>query len=272
MLIGGIEMKLGFIPRSREHGKKFEKDSMLFAQIKEEIGKISNVDFVDPLQEEIDLRYMNKPCDLICSMSRDRQVLEILRVLEEMGTIVINSTRSLFLTLNKCMLLLKLQKNGIPVPKTFLVPNGHTTMDPPLVIKFPFEHEKKTTSVKFINSKKDFESNNQHILCQKFVSNCNSLKCYVVGEKSFVASSQLNEWINDNEINFDISDISALEAISIECGNIFGLEIYNVEFMKLENTYYVIDVNDFPSFDCINQAPKIITNYIIRRYCREVLL
>jgi glutathione synthase/RimK-type ligase-like ATP-grasp enzyme len=57
----------------------------------------------------------------------------------------------------------------------------------------------------------------------------------------------------------------AVREATLACGAALGLELYGVDVMRAGDQFWVVDVNAFPSYKGIEEAPRRIADHLLRR-------
>ena len=53
--------------------------------------------------------------------------------------------------------------------------------------------------------------------------------------------------------------------LALRCGQVFGLEIYGVDAIETAEGVAVIEVNEFPNFTGVAEAPRHIAEHVLAR-------
>lgn len=258
-------MRIGFVFRSRRFARKFQTDKLLLQNVVVQSEKYARVEILNRRKLVMSLNDRTINYDLICSMSRDPELLQILSVHEEKGIRVVNKTRSLFTLLNNGLLNVQLSKGGIDVPPMYTIANGELPTRYPVILK-PFSKLNVSFgNIKIVRSSADFLDSNVLAIAQELLVPEILLKSYVIGQRVLSIRKIANVFGDRKTHDLDPEESKQIELISLKCGKILGLEIYNVEILRARGRHYVIDVNDFPSFEGVSAAPESIAKFLLNK-------
>ncbi len=259
-------MTIGFVFRSPTHAVKYQADRHLLLSVIDQLSSQCRTVVLNTFQlRSIERGHFDLPADLICSMSRDYNVIAMLSTLEEEGAIVLNTTAATMRTINRGLTYELLARHGLPVPQTSIAPASQHVTSPTIIAKPLLSTEQQPRSIAKINRpSKELLYPEKHIILQARIEPSLLRKCYVVG-KNCIVLCDARARVSDKEIALGDDGEQSLKDIALKCGEILGLEIYNVDFLTVATTHYVIDVNDFPSFEDIPFAPDMIALYLLDR-------
>jgi glutathione synthase/RimK-type ligase-like ATP-grasp enzyme len=222
---------------------------------------------------ESKLNTLGADLDGICSMARDPISLSLLYSFEILGAPVINSTPSVRMCLDTLSVLTFLKRSGFPVLLESVHRKSFDTLQFPTILKNVTNHSIKVRSTIVLHSPNDVAKFNKLLrkglwVAQHYLTNAsNIVKAYVVGEEVISIKPEKN--ILHNDCQKVILPISDIQELSIKCGLLMNLKIYNIEFLiENNNKAWVIDVNDFPSFSNVPNAPRIIAKYLRQEFKR----
>ncbi len=254
------------------------KDNSILWKVITNLKKIGKIVIINPNKFYISL--MNnrsfKEFDIICSMSRDPIILSLLSIHESFGTTVINPTDSVWIANNRVALLALLYKEGIQIPKTIFIYNGNRSINSLHRDGEMFELMKgkivKVQRRDFKMSSVDFNSIDKlnllllkkdiiHII-QDFIKFDIEIKVYVIGKKIYFKK---HFYLKKNK-NINIRVMDCIKENILKIGELTGLEIYNADVLVKGKEYFIIDINDFPSFEEVIRADLKISDYIISKH------
>lgn len=259
-------VKIGFVFRSSIFAKNYRSDKKLLCDIIKHVKGSVTVEILDLAKININIGSITKSFDLICSMSRDPRIIQILPVYQARGVKVINSTDSLCKVLNKGLTYTLLANNGISIPDTHIVGNLMMSTKYPFILKNLRHDSKSLRNNISINSIENLPATYETpaIIQEPIVSPDYHVKCYAIGQKIFIKNLHSLRQEDFGNCYWSCSyDVKVLKEISLRIGEILGLEVYNIEVLKANGQCFVIDVNDFPSFEGVPEASQEIVKYII---------
>lgn len=97
---------------------------------------------------------------------------------------------------------------------------------------------------------------------QEVPSSGRDLKVYVIGDKTWAITRPWPAVTMEDKVGQPAQLSNEIQATALACGKALGLEIYGVDFIVMEDSFFVIDVNAFPGFKGIHQAPSHLAEYI----------
>ncbi|MFX1259537.1 MAG: hypothetical protein ACFFAN_16915 [Promethearchaeota archaeon] len=220
--------------------------------------------------------------DLFFVKGKGQIILNLIKLIENQTSIpIINSYKGIWLTINRFMNSVYLQKAGIPIPEFSLNP---LRINPPFedyIIKniidqknysFKPEIEKinghlHIRDARAINEKEQY----QYFFYQQFIKSKWEYKVYAFGEKLFFYK-QLPVLVNPNkmETRIEIDRILELEEMTLKAMKVISLKLASIDFLKTkENQFYLTDINSTPNFNYINGGYKIIGDYLLEQAKKE---
>ncbi len=255
-----------------------DKDTLILNAVVEELKqKGYNVDCIN----ETDFSEKDNGYSLVVSMARGEKTIKLLSSLEEKGTKVINST----LSIENCFREKQtetLQHNNISIPKTIIIDTD----------KYDIKDIKQFNEGSFWIKRADFQTIEEQDVCrpksfeqaQAILLNYKErgiqkalisehiegdvIKFYGVRNTDFFSFSYPKEDKFHNKINISEDRISFNTPSFIKnvnkAINLLDLDIYGGDaVIDKQGQYYIIDINDFPSFSaCRPQAATEITGII----------
>ena len=262
-------VSIGFVFRSASHATKYEADHWFVLSVIDWLSaKCKTVDLQVFQLSGIERGHFDLPVDLICSMSRDYNTIAMLSILEEEGAAVVNNTAATLRAINRGLTYELLARQGIAVPRTFITPASQHRLNNVFIAKPLLSTEKQPQSIAKIDGPSQaLPYPERHIILQERIESGLLRKCYVVGNKCTVRriTGAHGAEVADKRIFLQKDSEQSLIDIAFKSGGILGLEIFNVDLLTVDNTHYIVDVNDFPSFEGIPSAPEIIAEYLLDR-------
>lgn len=262
-----------------------DKDTYILNAIVEELGqKGYKTDCIN----EIDFSKTNNDYSLIISMARGEKNIELLSDLEKRGTKVINTTLSIKNCFREQQTKI-LQQNNIPIPKTTIVDTD----------TYDIESFKQFSEGNFWIKRADFQTIEEQDVCRpksleqtkkiflnyklRGISKAiisehiegDIIKFYGVRNTDFFSFSYPTEDKFHNKINIAKNRISFNTQVFIKdvnkAINLLGLDIYGGDaIIDEKGNYYIIDINDFPSFSvCREQAAKEIADMVTKYFINK---
>jgi len=224
-----------------------------------------------------DLSCIEHNYDLYVLKSSSSLTLSIASILSAKGASIVNSVESTQLAKDKIAAVTALAANGIVVPPSWST--GQGTLFRPLlssgalwlkahngsggkgVLRLTLESDEVL----------DKSSADNHGLPQPLFAQCEvpspgfDLKVYAVGKKQWAITRPWPATSNKDKKGSSAILDEGLRASTVACGQGLGLEIYGVDYLLTDSGRYVVDVNAFPGFKGIEDAPYEIANYLLTR-------
>lgn len=206
-------------------------------------------------------------------MSRDPIILSFLSMYETFGIPVVNPTRSVWITNSKPSIFAIMAKRGIPTLPTQFVygiskaVNLNKLLKGRKVLKGQRSDFKIFSKTVSFNKKWGFhqlDSNALNII-QDFVKPDSEIKVYVIGRQTFLKDIKNPCCSPSSKKILSGKLLSEIKKSAIQIGRLSGLEIYNVDILIKDSQFYIVDVNDFPSFKKIPKAAGKISDYLIQK-------
>lgn len=273
--MGSQYPRIGFVFRTKKYCTDPTGDTKLLKDIIRLVRGKAQPIIIDLNAVSLEVPHFNheKKFNIICSMSRDPIILSLLSMYEIFGIPVINSARSVWLTNNTPSIFALIAKEGIPIPSTNFIYNVSKIANSNKLLK---KHKVlirrdgglKTFSKTDSLSKKltfhQLESNVLNII-QEFIKADFEIKVGVIGRQVFLKNIKNSCCSSPFKKILCRKLLSKIEESVIQIGKLSGLEIYNVDILIKDSQFYIVDINDFPSFEGIAKAAVKISSYIMQK-------
>jgi len=212
----------------------------------------------------------------------------VIRHLDHLGVLVLNSSRSIEIAKDKLATLQLLNLNNIPTPKTILAKSPvdlkvvESEFSYPIVLKTVsgsfgkgvFLCENRTKLMDTLDLMEISKDPSVNLILQEFIktSKGRDIRVFAIGGRpygamlrkakrgKFKANYSAGGSVEKYELNPDI------EWLSVQCANILGLDIAGVDILFDGEHYKVCEVNSAPGFEGFEKAtnlnvPKAIFEY-----------
>jgi ribosomal protein S6--L-glutamate ligase len=222
------------------------------------------------------------PGDVVLARTRHPLGLALLRNSRQRGVDVLTPWEGVAWVRNKPRTALSLAEHAIPTPPTFLAgtlaalkdaPSGHF----PLLLK-PYlgDNAQGIAMVRDPAELDDLTWEDGMVLAQTFVpSGGVDTKVYVAGDRIWAVRrpSPLRIEAEPNPESDRIDDTSfpdlpltpALQRLATSCRELFGLDLFGIDVVESPHGPLVVDVNDFPNYNGVPEAPETIGRMVIDR-------
>jgi ribosomal protein S6--L-glutamate ligase len=211
--------------------------------------------------------------DGVVARGRSDVLLAALRVLEMTGTLTINRAAAIAGVRDKAGMSTMLQAAGIPTPPTWLgAPGVLVSSVPeacfPLIIKPLFGDNAEGIQLAVDPTALERLVCGVMLAQPYLMSDGYDLKLYVIGT---------DVWAIRKPSPFQptgrclpsggrrVAVTAELEALALRCGQLFDLEIYGVDCLETPQGLVVIEVNDFPNYTDVSDAPARAADHVAHR-------
>ncbi len=270
-----------FLEASRDDSKA-PRISPLTAEI---AGRLRNqdvrVDLIVPKSEKIVADEIWPFYDLYVLKESTPLNLSLARVLALAGAKIVNGVRPCLLARDKIAATALIAAAGVPVPPSWasgrMKSLQHAFTDGPIWLK-PRSGTNGNGVLRLTQREGlDLEDTpaDPHglplpVFAQGHVPSSGSdLKVYVVGSKVWAISRPFRAETVAQKIGKPAPLKAEMRDAALVCGEALGLEIYGVDFLLSANQFYVIDVNAFPGFKGIAEAPAALAEYLYLKASRQ---
>jgi [lysine-biosynthesis-protein LysW]--L-2-aminoadipate ligase len=235
---------------------------------------------IDPRTFPFDLYNDLKDLDIFIQRTINRSLaLATSMLLEIMGYQIINTGFSTFISQNKSFTLAKLYRDGIPVPRSFMVYEYDSMAKAVDMLGFPVVHKPVTGSwgklitlvkdieeLRMISEYKDFinDPSMRISLVQEFIDKGDrDIRITVVGDHAYAPIYRVNNdhWITNTarggkavpaKLDPDLEDISIRAAKSV------GVEIAGVDVFETRDRGYIVnEINPVPEFKNVVRVTNV---------------
>lgn len=263
-------LRIGFVPRPRTYAARYKEDRQLFRKIIKETQMQAFGCLLDFEHFESPAQNLSHDLDGICSMARNPTTLSLLSCFEMSEGPVVNTVSSVRKCLDTASTLMFLMGRGVPVPLSSLHRRAFSNLEYPTILKNIASFGAKARKTIILNSRRDLANHAKSFqkglwIAQRLLQTSALVKVYVVGT-DVISVKELQHTSYKECRKFNGNSISEVSEISLLCGSLIGLEVYNVELIIDRDGIWAIDINDFPSFFGISEAPRIIAQYLTKRF------
>jgi ribosomal protein S6--L-glutamate ligase len=203
--------------------------------------------------------------------------LVMLAYAEAHGLTVINSYAATERIRNKAEMAVRLSRAGLQAAFTVLAPDvanlrGLPRERFPLILKPTFgDNSRGLVLVREPGELMEIDWREDLVLGQSYLPNDGyDLKLYVCGDDVFAVRkpSPFND--DPTASAYRVQADAAMVDLARRCGAAFGLDIYGVDTIQTPQGLVVIEVNEFPNFSGLDEAPERLAEYVLARVKRGV--
>ncbi|MEU9891283.1 hypothetical protein [Sphaerisporangium sp. NPDC051011] len=202
--------------------------------------------------------------------------LSLLEAAAASGLRTINDARSIPAVRDKAVAAAVARRHGLPFPLTYFaaVPDLLRTVPPehyPLVVKPANGNSGR--SVRLVSTPEDLQCctmGDGWLLAQTYVPNPGvDIKVYNTGDGLY-ATVQRSPLHPDKPVEGRLITLSPdLARLVAFIGAVFRLDLYGVDVVEGPDGWAVVDVNDFPSFTWVPDAPARVARTVLRLADRD---
>jgi ribosomal protein S6--L-glutamate ligase len=198
--------------------------------------------------------------------------LVMLAYAEAHGLPVINSYAATERIRNKAEMAVRLSRAGLQAAFTVLAPDVASLRSIarerfPLILKPTFgDNSRGLVLVREPAELMEIDWREDLVLVQSYLPNDGyDLKLYVCGEEVFAVRkpSPFND--DPTASAYRVPPDPAMVDLARRCGAAFGLDIYGVDTIETPEGLVVIEVNEFPNFSGLHEAPERLADYVLAR-------
>lgn len=211
--------------------------------------------------------------DLYLLKSDTELSLSMAGVFHAQGARLLNPYPSCLAARDKIVASWYLRAAGIPAPRTWIT--GDLSLlrpfveDQPLIIK-PYRGF-HGTDIRLVRNRDELAAiptPESPVLIQEYVEGDGwDLKVYVVGEEVFATRKPFSS-SSFTRPGKPCAVSDEVRGIALRCGRLLGLGLYGLDVIESSRGLVVVDVNYFPGYKGIREAPRLLADYI-ERYVRE---
>jgi ribosomal protein S6--L-glutamate ligase len=205
------------------------------------------------------------PHDLYVLKSHADFWLSIAAAFHQQGALMLNSFPASVGMQNKVAIAERLARAQVPAPRTWLTGDLHRLSHlidlHPVIVK-P-NRGLKGREVVLINCPADLDRlprPESLVLAQEYIESESVLKVYVVDQEVFGIRRPGPLGLDGQPQPWHVTP--EVRALALTCGQIFGLEIYGIDVVEGPYGPVVVDVNYFPSFRGVADAPECLADAI----------
>ncbi len=231
---------------------------------------------VDPENDALEVgdSAWTKRVDIAIARGRSWGVLCLLEWLERQGVPSINSRSAIAAVHNKAEMAVALSSAGIPTPRTWLGPLDRIAAqvpihEYPLIIKPVFGDNCRGLEIVYDAEQLcRLQWPKTIAIAQKFIEgrDCD-LKLYCIGREVWAVRkpSPLIKVSQPHAARLPelVPMTPELRSLARRCGDLFGLELFGVDCVEMEQGPLVIEVNEFPNYSAVPGADEKLSNYVL---------
>ncbi len=204
--------------------------------------------------------------DLYLLKSYTDLALSLAAILHDQGARILNPYPACAMLRDKVVTSRRLRAAGIPAPSCWVTGDLSVlrteTQTRPLVVK-PVRGL-HGAGVRIVRGAADVAALSPAVgplLVQEYVPGDEDLKVYVVGERVFAVRKQFSP-TSFSAPGRACAVEPAIREVALRCGQTFGLGLYGLDIIEGTDGPAVVDVNYFPGYRGVSDAPRALASYI----------
>lgn len=260
-------LKVGFFLR---HSSYLETSPAMNGLV--QILRLRNVmvETIAPDSQPIELQSVQPRCDLYLLKPGSEANLSLAGVLETRGARMLNDYHASVLAQDKIQVTARLIDAKLPVPESFVCG------DPLLVMRgsglrelFAKPHRgsygegvEKVVGTTSLATHQPAPGQ-VRLLQQALPSKGLDTKVYVIGDEVFAIKRPFPAVTMAEKFGQPCVVSESMRRLALSVGRLLKLKIYGIDMLETARGYSIVDVNFFPSFIGIEEAPMRLADYII---------
>jgi len=218
--------------------------------------------------------------DLYLLKSHMPQALDVARLLEQQGALVVNSWASSLACQDRILMAQRMLEANLPWPQTWsfatlenLLADSHllASLPFPLIIKSQYSH--RGDLVDKVHNVEQLQAlaaqwSREPVVLQEFVAGDGwDIKLWVIDEHIFAARRRTPLEANASREDFPIANKEIPGRwidIVLKLGRAFNLRLYGVDLLITERGSIVVDINSFPGFRGVPGADHALVALVER--------
>jgi ribosomal protein S6--L-glutamate ligase len=265
-------MKIGVITR-RE--KSHQTGSVMHETIRLLQSRGIAVEMIYTEDGCLKIASVNTDCDLYLLKSGNQMALSLAGILHTCGAKLLNSYQCSVAIRDKIISTRMLLDAGIPTPETHIAADASQLAgllnEGPLVVK-PYWAASQGRGVRIINRVDELESVTSDqglVFAQRFHQPDAAMggrdeKLYVIDDQVFGVRRVWPPRTLEDKIGEPFVVGSKLRELALQCGRVFGAELFGVDVLTSGGKPYVVDINTFPGYKGVPRAGELIADHILR--------
>ncbi len=216
--------------------------------------------------------------DLYVLKSKTDLSYSVAGALEIAGASVVNTFEASFIARDKIGVTAALAAAGLPVPGSWL--SGGAERFAPLLADGPLwvkaQHGKAGVGVyraRRVGALKDVGADELGFPLPAFAQRevapgSKDFKVYVVGDRMWALVKPWPARTPSDKIGHRAPVPPSVAALTLAAGRRLGLELYGIDFLLEGDRCWIVDVNPFPGYNGLAEAPAAIAEYLVARASR----
>lgn len=256
-------MNVAFISKRSEYAHSTPVMERMFELLRK---RGVEVGLIVPERDLIDLGSLEVNYDLYLLRPGVELGLSIAGILHRKGARILNDYVACTIVQDKAQVAHDLLVHGIPTARSFITGHPAQVMEyldsHPVIIK---PHRGSYGHGVHVLDHQDVDSHGTYsgVFVQQYKRPFDDdLKVYVIGKHVTAIRRKFPAQNYDDKIGRPVMIDEATREIALKVGEIFNLDIYGLDIIETDEGPLVIDVNYFPGFIGVPNAPEMLANFI----------
>ena len=258
------KLRIGFLARS--FSPQTRSYIPLVIRALEELGAV--VDLIHPAAGVTDLSNVRVEHDLYVLKQQSGLALSLAGVLHAQGAAIVNPYPVSLALRDKIVMSRILQAAGVSTPATYVTTHADKLAPlleaGPLIVK-PYQGT-GGYGIRIIRSAAelaDVPASKDPVLAQRYhPPQGPDLKMLSIGGRIFGVKKVFPRRTEAEKHGEPFTPTPELCEIARRCGQAFGIDLYGVDIIESDGTPYVVDMNSFPGFKSVPDAPLRLAKYL----------
>lgn len=258
-------------------------DKIFFREAKKKNIEIIPLNVAKDINEE-KIEEIVRSCDIFYNNSAEEFSMEIVKTIEELGKMVIDSSKKFYYDEDKWMFFLKCKKHKIPTPRTILLSENINIAKKelkqfncwPVILKriegtmglFVDKAENLEQAEKIMNKFWKEGSERLPIIAQEFIKSPSYRVTTIGGKIAQTAIKQNKGWkatgiyLSDKNIKkFPID--ARLRKLVKKIIKVFDIKVCGIDLLKRDGKWLVLEINSDPAFDFFPKERKKLIREVL---------
>ena len=232
-----------------------------------ELAARVKLDLICPEKQMLDLATVRVQNDLYILKSGTELALSVAGALHALGAVTLNPYPTVAMMRNKIIVMRMLQHAGLPVPASYVASDPREFVplldSGPLILK-PYRGS-RGAGIRIIRDARELDGSkpNGLILAQRYQEPDGAdRKIYCIGGELFGVKRIWPIRTYADKVGEPFAVTSELRNIALQCGRVFGIDLYGLDVVMSAGQPYIVDVQKFGSYMGVPDAPRHLADYI----------
>jgi ribosomal protein S6--L-glutamate ligase len=229
------------------------------------------VEEIYPEDDCVDVSRVKTDCDLYLLKSGTDAALSFAGVLDAAGAKIVNPYPTVVAMRDKIISTRMLQAVGAPLPDTWFASKPEQLAgllkEGPIVVK-PFWAASQGRGVQIVKTAEELSTvgpDDGVVFAQRYHQpDGRDHKLYVIGDQVFGVRRVWPPKTLEDKLGEPFDVTGEMREIAIGCGRAFGVGLYGVDLITSDGKPYIVDINTFPGFKGVPNAPALLAEYILK--------